>query len=147
MYEAATALALRMAGPAMTSRTPVGRTEHPGALAPARARRLVEELMRSRPGIAPEALADALLVASELVTNAARHGGGVTSFAAELEPYAIRLVVSDNSARMPTGPPPRDLRTAVGGYGWPLVCRLAERVTVDRLPQGGKRIEAVLPVY
>nr|WP_249924634.1 hypothetical protein [Streptomyces californicus] len=46
-------------------------------------------------------VADALLVTSELVTNAVRHGGGITGFAAELTDEGLRLTVMDASRELP----------------------------------------------
>ncbi|MFD3547295.1 ATP-binding protein [Streptomyces sp. NPDC058655] len=85
--------------------------------------------------------ADALLVTSELVTNAIRHGGGVTAFHADIADDALYLSVSDGHPRFPYP------RTAVpghpGGYGWPLIQRLTERVDVSS-HSGGKTVAVVL---
>ncbi|MER6675191.1 ATP-binding protein [Streptomyces sp. NPDC000983] len=94
---------------------------------------------------------DALLVASELTTNAILHGGGVTDFRVDLvdlvEP-GLRLSVSDRSERLPvlTEPGERRDHRRFGGHGWPIVCRLARDVEVSVLPAGGKRISAVVPL-
>ncbi|MET7341552.1 ATP-binding protein [Streptomyces sp. NPDC087866] len=87
-------------------------------------------------------VADALLVTSELVTNAVVHGGGVTGFAAELTGDGLRITVSDASPDLPaveTG----GVGWVGGGYGWTLVCRLAERVAIDVGPRG-KSITALV---
>ncbi|WNI14461.1 ATP-binding protein [Actinacidiphila sp. ITFR-21] len=81
---------------------------------------------------------DVLLVTSELVTNAIRHGGGVTGFAATVEDGFVCLVVSDASSARPTRSPAEPGRP--GGYGWPLVCLVADEVTVTPHPGGGKSI-------
>ncbi|MFE0454320.1 ATP-binding protein [Streptomyces sp. NPDC058914] len=96
-----------------------------------------------------EALSDALLVASELTTNAILHGGGVTGFDVDVEEQAVRVSVSDRSDRMPVASDPFDDagRRRTGGRGWPIVCRLARDVRVSDLPAGGKRITAVVPVF
>ncbi|MFK0203315.1 ATP-binding protein [Streptomyces lavendulae] len=87
------------------------------------------------------AAADALLVTSELVTNAIRHGGGVVAFRAGVEDGVLHLSVTDASPRLPTA------RTGTadqpGGYGWLLVQRLAERVECSPRP-GGKTITTAL---
>ncbi|MCX5077419.1 ATP-binding protein [Streptomyces sp. NBC_00513] len=87
--------------------------------------------------------ADAILVASELVTNAIRHGGGLTAFRTELIDHGLRLAVGDMSPH----PPATRLRTGepgqAGGYGWPLVQRLSEQVDVHTHTHG-KTITAVL---
>ncbi|MFF8971688.1 ATP-binding protein [Streptomyces sp. NPDC014995] len=95
-----------------------------------------------------EALSDALLVASELTTNAILHGGGVTGFDVDVDGQAVRVSVSDRSDRLPVASDPLDERgrRRTGGRGWPIVCRLAQDVRVSDLPSGGKRITAVVPV-
>lgn len=82
-------------------------------------------------------LADALLVTSELVTNAMRHGNGLTSFDLWIAGDGLILNVADASTRLPVTTDLRDRRKdQVGGYGWPLVCRLARHVAVTVLPDG-----------
>ncbi|MER6558856.1 ATP-binding protein [Streptomyces sp. NPDC001027] len=96
-----------------------------------------------------EGLSDALLVASELSTNAILHGGGMTGFDVDLEGRAVRVSVSDRSDRPPVAVDPYDERgrQRAGGRGWPIVCRLARDVRVAGLPSGGKRVTAVVPVF
>jgi anti-sigma regulatory factor (Ser/Thr protein kinase) len=93
-----------------------------------------------------EAVGDALLVASELTTNAMLHGGGVTAFEVSLVGRDVRLSVSDHSKEVP-----RPVRRAnelgplvIGGHGWPIVCRLARDIVISDLRTGGKRITAVV---
>ncbi|MFF0549873.1 MULTISPECIES: ATP-binding protein [unclassified Streptomyces] len=78
--------------------------------------------------------ADALLVTSELVTNAIRHGDGVTAFHADIAGGVLRLSIADASPRLPAA------RTGTvehpGGYGWPLIQRLAEHVDCSARPDG-----------
>ncbi|MFC4500894.1 MULTISPECIES: ATP-binding protein [Streptomyces] len=95
-----------------------------------------------------EALADALLVASELTANAILHGGGVTAFEVDVEGPVVRVSVSDRSDRLPVARNMLDERgrRSPGGRGWPIVCRLARDVLVSGLPSGGKRVTAVVPV-
>lgn len=53
------------------------------------------------------------------------------------------MLVGDASTRTPSsrrGDPGRP-----GGYGWPLIQRLTEQITITRHPEG-KTIEAVLPL-
>jgi anti-sigma regulatory factor (Ser/Thr protein kinase) len=89
--------------------------------------------------LAERTVADVLLVTSELVTNAIRHAGGLTGFVATVEDGFVRVTVSDASSLRP-----RRLVTAgrgrPGGYGWPLVCAVAEEVTVTYRPGGGKSV-------
>ncbi|MEL7991648.1 ATP-binding protein [Streptomyces albidoflavus] len=129
----------------------------PGTAGEARA--LVQQALRDSFG--PEAtgetgdglgdtvvFADALLVTSELVTNAIRHGGGLTGFDVQLEDSHLTLHVSDASPEFPTATRPDgpfDLdRPLVGGYGWPLVRRLCREVSVRPLPDGGKCVTITL---
>ncbi|MFJ4468174.1 ATP-binding protein [Streptomyces sp. NPDC089424] len=94
-------------------------------------------------------LSDALLVASELTTNAILHGGGVTGVEIDVVGHEVRVSVSDRSDRLPVTRAPVDERgrRRVGGHGWPIVCRLACDVRVADLPTGGKRITAAVPVF
>ncbi|WP_394428530.1 ATP-binding protein [Streptomyces sp. SGAir0957] len=84
---------------------------------------------------------DALLVATELTSNAIRHAGGTTAFHAGLSGDALWMGVSDRSTQVPrrthAGP------GAPGGYGWMVVQRLSSRVTVD-VEDGGKTVTAEL---
>ncbi|WP_405578526.1 ATP-binding protein [Streptomyces sp. NBC_01190] len=84
---------------------------------------------------------DVLLVTSELVTNAIRHGGGLTGFAAIVEDGCVHLIVSDASDQPPVRSPVA-MTGQPGGYGWPLVCSVSEDVTVTPHPEGGKTINA-----
>ncbi|MDQ0964057.1 anti-sigma regulatory factor (Ser/Thr protein kinase) [Streptomyces sp. B4I13] len=92
---------------------------------------------------------DLLLVVSELVTNALRHGGGLAGFEAVAGPDGIRLAVRDHSDEVPSGvcgPAPPPSGRATGGYGWPLVLRLAREVDIEKEPAGGKTIRVFMPV-
>ncbi|MEW2075943.1 ATP-binding protein [Streptomyces sp. NPDC017966] len=95
-----------------------------------------------------EALADVLLVASELTTNAMLHGGGVTDFQVDVSGLGVRLSVSDRSDELPVAVKPTDRqgRRRPGGHGWPIVCRLSRDVRVSDLPAGGKCITALVPL-
>ncbi|MFC4031227.1 ATP-binding protein [Streptomyces polygonati] len=100
---------------------------------------------------------DALLVASELATNAIVHGGGITGFQAEVLDGVLVLAISDSADVVPTMTRrlPGDSRP--GGYGWPIIQRLAHRVVVEPRrraagegPSGagpvGKTITVTLPL-
>ncbi|UFR06514.1 ATP-binding protein [Streptomyces sp. Go40/10] len=118
---------------------------------PAEARRTVERVMteRCRARALPcpaEAVEDALLVTSELTTNALLHGGGITGFDVDVDSGGVRVSVSDRSDELPVARRPADERGRPGGRGWPIVCRLARDVRVAELPCGGKRITAVVPL-
>ncbi|MGP3974243.1 ATP-binding protein [Streptomyces sp. 8N114] len=107
------------------------------------ARAFAENLApRPDPGTA-ETLA---LVACELATSALRHGGG--RYTVELgvtpTPKAVSVAVSDRNPRPPRARTP-DLHGGTGGFGWPMVRRLASNVTITPRPRRGKTIRARLP--
>ncbi|MER7747239.1 ATP-binding protein [Streptomyces bacillaris] len=88
-------------------------------------------------------VADALLVTSEIVTNALRHADGVTGFSARIIGGDLHLVVDDADPRHPVLQEPTPGSVGEGGYGWSLVHRLTARLSVT--PHGGgKRIAAVV---
>jgi GAF domain-containing protein/anti-sigma regulatory factor (Ser/Thr protein kinase) len=98
-----------------------------GPAAPGEARRALTQALAGRvPGVAQ---GDALIVVSELVTNAVRHGGArvasdAVSVHAALTPAGVRIEVTDPGAGFePGGHGPR----ADGGYGLHLLDRLATR--------------------
>ncbi|MFE9680252.1 ATP-binding protein [Streptomyces sp. NPDC002701] len=93
-------------------------------------------------------IGDALLVASELTTNAMLHGGGVTGFEVTLDDETVRLSVCDRSEDFPAPKHHADARGFMrpGGHGWPIVCRLSRDITISELGTGGKRITAVVPL-
>jgi anti-sigma regulatory factor (Ser/Thr protein kinase) len=131
----------------------VHRRGQPGPCKPADARRAVERAVSERcradhTRCDAAALSDALLVASELTTNAILHGGGITDFHVDIVGPGVRVSVSDRSDELPVVDPPVDRygRRRVGGHGWPIVCRLARDVRVTDLPTGGKCITAVVPL-
>ncbi|MFG3009894.1 ATP-binding protein [Streptomyces cinerochromogenes] len=119
---------------------------------PAEARRTVERVVteRCRARALPcpaEAVEDALLVTSELTTNALLHGGGITGFDVDVDSGGVRVSVSDRSDELPVAHRAADERGGrPGGRGWPIVCRLARDVRVAELPCGGKCITAVVPL-
>lgn len=120
---------------------------------PTEARRAVERAVseRCRATHTPcdaQALSDALLVTSELTTNAILHGGGITDFDVSVEGQGVRVSVSDRSTALPVAKEPVDRqgRWRPGGHGWPIVCRLAHDVRVTDLPTGGKCITAMVPL-
>ncbi|MFD9392135.1 ATP-binding protein [Streptomyces sp. NPDC060000] len=96
-----------------------------------------------------EDVIDLLLVVSELVTNALRHGGGLAGFETTPVPDGIRLAVHDHSDEVPAvlgGPESGPAGHRVGGYGWPLVLRLAQEIVIEKRPAGGKAIRVSLPI-
>ncbi|TXS07770.1 ATP-binding protein [Streptomyces sp. col6] len=119
----------------------------------AAARGIVSELLAERFGAAvaqwpAHVVDDMLLVTSELVTNAFRHGGRLTSFETEVSGDGLRITVGDASTERPAespdvGPEVRAGAARIGGYGWPLVRLLAEGVSISPVP-GGKRITVLM---
>ncbi|MGW5852364.1 ATP-binding protein [Streptomyces sp. NPDC055254] len=113
-----------------------------GVTTAAAARHHVSESLQ-RIGVSPDSViaADALVVTTELVTNAARHGGGLTLFRTDITGDALHVSVGDAATRTPTSR--RSDPGQPGGYGWPLIQRLAEHIDITLHP-GGKTIRAVL---
>ncbi|MFG2342357.1 ATP-binding protein [Streptomyces yangpuensis] len=110
-----------------------GHAAPPGSAAAARAR--VRELLLLA-GVSLDSViaADAMLVTSELVTNAIRHGDGVIDFRADIAGDVLRLSIADANPRLPAA------RTGTvdhpGGYGWPLIQRLTEHVDCSTRADG-----------
>ncbi|BET52284.1 ATP-binding protein [Streptomyces tendae] len=122
----------------------------PGAGAAA-ARAYAESVARTvwgGPGreVREEDVVDLLLVVSELVTNAIRHGGGLAGFEALPTEEGLRIAVHDHSAVVPRAVYAFPATHPGGGYGWPLVTRLARDIAVEARPQGGKTISALVPL-
>ena len=92
--------------------------------------------------IAAEDADTVVLVVSELVTNALRHGGGICTLDLTEHPASIEVAVHDLSPQAPRMRTP-DLDGSAGGFGWPMVNNLA-RTTVTRRPFGGKTVTAFL---
>ncbi|MET9735702.1 ATP-binding protein [Streptomyces sp. NPDC006458] len=113
-------------------------------------RNLVRERWRGPSGPADEqAVVDVLLVVSELVSNAVRHGGGLARFEVTLVAEGVRLGVHDHSGTVPPaafGHGTFPLPDAAGGFGWPLIIRLAREIHVERRPEGGKAISVLVPL-
>ncbi|MFD3537705.1 ATP-binding protein [Streptomyces sp. NPDC058664] len=102
----------------------------------------------------PTAVGDALLVTSELVSNALRHGGGLTGFDVESDGDAVTITVADASDELPHPADGRGRKRDAGprgpgegGFGWPLIGLLASEIRIRRLPGGGKAIEVRLPLH
>ncbi|MER6257127.1 ATP-binding protein [Streptomyces sp. NPDC001584] len=106
------------------------------------ARAFLEAL--GQPAIGREQADTVVLVVSELVTNALRHGGGTYTLHLAAHPGAIEVAVGDPSPRMPRARTP-DLVDGTGGFGWHMVNDLAHRVVVTPEPEGGKTVRAFLP--
>ncbi|MFF2860738.1 ATP-binding protein [Streptomyces rubiginosohelvolus] len=125
-----------------------GRSETAGSTATDRrvptcaaARDLITSLLQRCAADTSATRGDAHLAVTELISNAIRHGGGLTGFSADLSPDSsqLRLAVEDADSRLPRSPSETD-RFQPGGRGWALVRRLADTCSVTRLPGAGKRI-------
>jgi anti-sigma regulatory factor (Ser/Thr protein kinase) len=93
--------------------------------------------------LAPEpVVVDALLLVSELVTNALRHAGGVTGLRVSSGPGVVEITVRDALDDLPVRRE-HGRQWLPGGYGRPLAHRLAE---VAVIPPGaeGKLVRATL---
>ncbi|MEU6944579.1 MULTISPECIES: ATP-binding protein [unclassified Streptomyces] len=86
---------------------------------------------------------DLLLVVSELVTNAERHGGGLIDFRLDVTRDTATVSVSDASEDAPLYR--RHEPLVPGGFGWPIVLHLCREVAVT-VRRGGKTIHAVVPL-
>src|SRR3954454_3605781 len=85
--------------------------------APGVARRRVRDVGVAWP---PDVLETALLVVSEAVTNAARHGGGRIELCVTADEKVIRLEVTDAGGRLPLRRSPADDALGDGRAGPPL---------------------------
>jgi anti-sigma regulatory factor (Ser/Thr protein kinase) len=94
------------------------------------------------PALSAAARGDILLVVSELVTNALRHAGGVTGLRIVFRDGTVEITVQDASPEWPAERGHAGDWTP-GGFGWPLVRRLAE-VTVTALGDDGKLVRATM---
>ncbi|MFJ2090336.1 ATP-binding protein [Streptomyces sp. NPDC087901] len=95
------------------------------------------------PASAAETADTVVLVVSELVTNALRHGGGTCTLDLAAHPDSIEVAVHDHSPQAPLMRTP-DLNGGTGGFGWPMVNRLARTTAVTRRTAGGKTVSALL---
>lgn len=100
---------------------------------------------RLTPALSPHAADALVLVVCELVTNAVRHGGGHYTLRLSAGPETVTAAVSDPNPDHPRERTP-DLEGGSGGFGWHLVRRLADRLTVTPGPGCGKTIRAELPL-
>ncbi|MFE1173077.1 ATP-binding protein [Streptomyces sp. NPDC058773] len=120
-----------------TQQTPVNKA--------AEARDRVQELLNAhRPRVGELAMIDALLVTSELVTNAQRHGEGLAAFSARIASGLLEVTVADHSPRHPAtaiGPE----KYGVGGYGWPMIQKLTSCVVIVPAADG-KAITVTVPL-
>jgi len=115
-------------------------------LAPAQARRSVEQLLLTRWYVRDQGFVDdVLLLTSELVTNAVRHGGSAVTLHVALGSDVIEIAVEDGSALLPTQPTAlADNPYREGGRGLLIVSALASEWGIQAKPSGGKRVWARL---
>lgn len=99
----------------------------------AAARRLVSGALDGR---APGVVEDAVLLTSELVTNAVRHAASALRVVVDVDDGLVRVEVHDDSPLPPVVGPARS--TATGGRGMPMVDVLARRWGVTPAADGGK---------
>ena len=97
------------------------------------ARQFVGERCRQA-GLSPERCDDALLLASELVTNAVLHGRSEVCVEVETLGAVVRVSVFDENSRHPA--PVAQDPDALDGRGLALVEALAERWGVEDRPLG-----------
>ncbi|RMB80528.1 ATP-binding protein [Streptomyces shenzhenensis] len=109
--------------------------DSPAGVARARdvARAFVEDL---DPPPASETAETFVLVVFELTTNALRHGGGRYILRLGATADAVRVAVTDLNLSPPQGRAP-DQGDGAGGFGWPMVRRLASGVTIAPGPGRG----------
>ncbi|MFJ9939659.1 ATP-binding protein [Streptomyces erythrochromogenes] len=91
----------------------------------------------------PLALDTALLLISELVTNAVRHTSGGCMLEIRLVSDGIDIEVTDTSDAEPEASRPD--RRGEGGWGWHLVNRLGTDVGIRHHAAGGKTIHVRVP--
>jgi anti-sigma regulatory factor (Ser/Thr protein kinase) len=109
----------------------------------AQARASARAVLAAR-GVAGQEADDVLLLVTELVSNARRHAGGVTALRISCGSGRAVVEVSDARQDLPhSRPTPAGVP---GRFGWVVVHRIAERVTVRTGP-AGKTITAVVAVH
>lgn len=99
---------------------------------------------RLTPAPCPDRADTLVLVVSELVTNALRHGGGTFTLRLHTHTDAIEVAVDDAGPQLPRMRTP-DLTGAGGGFSWPMVNHLARTTEITRRAAGGKTVTALLP--
>lgn len=106
-----------------------------------RTRHFVAEVLR-RAGAAVSD--EVLLVASELITNAVRHGAGEGELRIMVEPDCVRLEVLDGGHAMVSAPDENPSPSALGGRGLLLVQGVADRWGSGFEPDGRTLVWAEL---
>ena len=106
-----------------------------------RSRRFVADAIRSQGAPASDAV---LLVASELVTNAVRHGRGDVELRLEVDDGQVRIEVVDDGHAEVTIPPGEPEALAVGGRGLHIVQEASRRWGAGFDPAGRTLVWAEL---
>ncbi|MEU0216903.1 ATP-binding protein [Streptomyces sp. NPDC006265] len=88
-----------------------------------------------------DAAVTVVLVVSELVTDAWRHGGGRWTLELTAHPDTIEVGVHDPSRYVPRMLS-LDPNGGTGGFDWPVVTGLAHATPVTSRPSGGKTVSA-----
>ncbi len=106
----------------------------PTLVAPRVARSAIESLLSQSP---PPFVADALLLTSELVTNAVLHTEADFTVSAEFDPAvtSLRVEVADSSRVVPTLPAATS-NASVGGHGLRIVAAVARAWGVSATDHG-----------
>jgi anti-sigma regulatory factor (Ser/Thr protein kinase) len=112
------------------------------------ARRLARKFLSTiSPPPSSEAAETVLLVVSELVTNALRHGSGVRDFRLRAGSDAITVEVGDATSLLPRDRTPQDFTEGEsGGFGWTIICHLSQDITIRLHPDTGKIICVTIPL-
>jgi anti-sigma regulatory factor (Ser/Thr protein kinase) len=113
----------------------------PDPRSPGEARRFVDRQLRDH-GVPEQALDAALLVSSELVTNAYQHGEGEIELRVSVEDDHVRIEVIDAGHRQAPAVRHRDTEEA-GGWGLQIVDQLAAQWGVF---EGTTHVWADLPL-
>lgn len=95
------------------------------------------------PAPAAHVVQNLLLLVTELVTNAVRHAGAVTELRLTADRTGVHVRVTDPSPTVPRDRTP-DLTGRTGGFGWPMVQRLAQQVAIRESADGGKAVLATV---
>jgi signal transduction histidine kinase len=108
------------------------------------ARRVAATALDSAPPVNRAVRGDVLLVVSELVSNAARHGSEPIDLAVDVTPSCVRIEVTDSGDPHPL-PVRRVAPTSQSGRGLLIVDSIAESWGVSAEPVG-KTVWAEVPV-